>query len=49
MHKKKEFENFVESNMQQALDSNRFEMVLQPKVDLDSNLVVLPKPWFDGN
>lgn len=26
--------------MQQALDSNRFEMVLQPKVDLDTNLVV---------
>ena len=40
VHKKKEFENFVESNMQQALDSNRFEMVLQPKVDLDTNLVV---------
>ena len=40
VHKKKEFENFVESNMQQALDSNCFEMVLQPKVDLDSNLVV---------
>lgn len=40
VHKKKEFENFVESNMQQALDSNCFEMVLQPKVDLDTNLVV---------
>lgn len=40
VHKKKEFENFVESNMQQALDSNCFEMVLQPKVDLGSNLVV---------
>ena len=40
VHKKKEFENFVESNMQQALDSNRFEMVSQPKVDLDTNLVV---------
>lgn len=40
VHKKKEFENFVESNMQQALDSNCFEMVLQPEVDLDTNLVV---------
>ena len=40
VHKKKEFENFVESNMQQALDSNCFEMVLPPKVDLGSNLVV---------
>ena len=39
VHKKKEFENFVESNMQQALDSERFEMVLQPKIDLNTNKV----------
>lgn len=39
VHKKKEFENFVESNMQQALDSGRFEMVLQPKIDLNTNKV----------
>lgn len=40
VHEKKEFENFVESNMQEALDSQRFEMVLQPKVDLNTNRVV---------
>lgn len=39
VHKKKEFENFVESNMQQALDSECFEMVLQPKIDLNTNKV----------
>ena len=39
VHKKIEFENFVESNMQQALDSERFEMVLQPKIDLNTNKV----------
>lgn len=39
VHKEKEFENFVESNMQQALDSERFEMVLQPKIDLNTNKV----------
>lgn len=40
VHEKKEFENFVESKMQEALDSERFEMVLQPKVDLNTNQVV---------
>lgn len=40
VHKKKEFENYVESNMQQALDSQYFEMVLQPKIDLNTNKVV---------
>lgn len=40
VHEKKEFENFVESNMQQALDAQQFEMVLQPKVDLHSNKVI---------
>lgn len=39
VHKKKEFENFIESNMQQALDSQCFEMVLQPKMDLKTNSV----------
>lgn len=40
VHKKKEFENFIESNMQQALDSQCFEMVLQPKIDLQTNSVI---------
>lgn len=40
VHKKKEFENFIESNMQQALDSQHFEMVLQPKVDLSTDKVI---------
>ena len=37
---KKEFENFIESNMQQALDSQCFEMVLQPKMNLQTNSVI---------